>query len=359
MHQLTYIYTDRLSDEAYQRDVGEFSRQFPTLVASMKPYYISREEFDKRVLGSIMKPYQEFEGTNRELVLLEHISIDFVEHKLMDVIEKFQAYRSSLLVGKPTYPPIILIDSTTPYLEEDLQEFARYNDSFVVLYDTTKKEATANLLVNKQFWDWWVIGGRWPAEFEVPGQAHDLVAGFEPGAFTDLDKLDLTNHRTSALFKDINWKGRIKKYLGRFLELHDQIKEITAHLPPAWRVLENSFGKAAADLYYRFNTQVFDAWRKEVREVTANVRSREAKIEEAFFISEEDLVGLSRREVIRYAIARAYCPSIMMVALEGQKTDLYTLDFFCPSSPQNIRNIIRAARRLKPDTVVVAVDVHN
>lgn len=359
MHQLTYIYTDRLSDEAYRKDVAEYARQFPTLVSSMKPYYTSREEFDKRILDWIMGPYEEFEGNNRELVLMEHISINFVENKLMDVIEKFQAYRSDLQWENPTYPPIILIDGTTPYLGEDLQDFARYSDSFVVLYDTTKKEATANLLVNKQFWDWWVIGGRWPMEFKVPQQPKDVVTGFELSALVDKSELDTSQYRTSALYKDINWKERIQKYLGRFLELHDQIKEVTSHLPPAWKVLEDSFGKVAADQYYRFNTKAFDAWRKEVREVTANIRSREAKIEEAFFITEEDLVGLSRREVIRYAIARAYCPAIMLVALEGQKTDLYKLDFFCPSNPQNIRNIIRAARRLKPDTVVIAVDVHN
>lgn len=357
MHHLTYIYTDRLSEAAYQRSLVNFAEQFPAFV--LRTDLTAREVFDKEVLNNIMNPYQEFDGNHRELVLLEHISIDFVETKLMDLIGKFQAYRRTLGVGGPFYPPIILIDAGTPYVDEDLQEFARFNDSFVVMYDTTKEEATANLLVNKQFWDWWVVGGRWPMEFEVPGQSRDLVAGFQPGAFTDLDKLDLTNHRTSALFKDINWKARVQKYLGRFLELHDQIKEVTAHLPPAWRVLENSFGKAAADQYYRFNTVAFDAWRKEVREATANIRSRDARIEEAFFISEEDLVGLSRREVIRYAIARAYCPSIMVVALEGQKTDLYKLDFFCPSDPQNIRNIIRAARRLKPDTVVIAVDVHN
>lgn len=361
MHQLVYIYTDRLSDTAYQASVESFKAAFPSINPNSE--LLARDRFDREILAQIMAPYQEVEGNHRELVLLENIGINFVEHKLMDVIAQFEAYKNTWhrIADKQVsvYPPIILIDAGTPFIEDDLQEFARFSDSFVVLYDTTKQEATAHLLVNRQFWDWWVIGGRWPTEFKVEGQSRDLVAGFEPGTFTDLSKLDLSKHRTSALFKDIDWKERIEKYRGRFLALHDRIKDATAHLPPAWKVLHDTLGKAGAEKYYRFDTKAFDQWRKDVREAVAKTSNPNAAIEEPFFVNAEDLVGLSRREVIRFAIARAYCPSVMVVALEGQDTALYMLDFFCPSDPRNIRNIIRAARRLKPDTVVIAVDVHN
>lgn len=347
MHHLTYVYTDKLGEPARTRNIKLYS---PKTLSEM---------IDRDILDRIMSPYQEYHGRHRELILLENISIDFVEHSLFDLIKQFEGRHSSLFDYPVSYPPIILIDGDAPDLSDELVEHAQRTAAYVVAYSLSGKTATANLLVNRQFWDWWQIGGRWPMEFKVANQLVDIVTGAEVSPMVDMTGVDTTGHFTSAYVRSVDWRQRIEKYMVPFLRLYDKIKDATAHLPPAWKVIKSSQAVTNDERYRCVNWPVFDAWRKEVREALKSIRDDKARIEDAFFVTEEDLVGLTRREVIRFAIARAYCPSFMLVSMEGEKDQLFELDFFVPSTPTNIRNIIRAARRLKPDTVVIAVDVHN
>lgn len=325
---------------------------------------------DKETLARVMRPYNEqwecpeTGGMRPELVMLENVPVMTLETSLFDMITAFRKVTDK----KANYNkcrPIILVDDAYDYLDVGS---IRELDAFVVAYDLDSKTATAKILVSRAFWDWWVVGGRWPIQFEGKhkwGLLKNIVAPAEVSWAVDKAELAIKQEGryTSLRFGEIDWDKAKRERVKNALETWEVIYKVDPTLEPVANILKRmNLPKGAR--YYSFDHAEYDAWHKRVVEI---VNTFLPGWSEGMF-SPYDLAGMSRRQVIRYAIARTYIAAIGVFYEEGYSTEksaaftqttVYDWSFFEHPTDQEVKEVLKRIRNLDPGTVVTAVDIHN
>lgn len=325
---------------------------------------------DKETLARVMKPYNEewdcpeTGGLPPELVVLENVPVMTLETSLFDMIQAFRKVTDK----KANYNrcrPIVLVDDAYDFIDvASLREL----DAFIISYDLDSKKATAKVVVSRAFWDWWVVGGRWPIQFEAVGCLSPFISNVIGPAEVSwmVDKEALAEKQegrfTSLRFGDIDWKKAKRERVKNALEVWEIIHTADPTLERAATILKRmNLPKGAR--YYSFDHEEYDAWHKKV---IAIVQDKMPNWMEGMF-SPYDVAGMTRRELIRYAIARTYVAAIGIFYDEERfenggvitQTTVYDWSFFEHPTDQEVKEVLNRIRKLKPSTVVTAVDIHN
>lgn len=324
---------------------------------------------DKETLARVMKPYNEnwecpeTGGLRPELVVLENVPVMTLETTLFDMITAFRKITDKT-ANYNKCRPIILVDNAYDWIDVGS---IRELDAFVVAYDLDSKAATAKIVVSRAFWDWWVIGGRWPIQFEVkPWEALTDVVGPAEVSWA-VDKGELESKKagrfTSVAFGSIEWKKAKQERVKQALAVWEVIHKADPTLEPVANILKRmNLPKGAR--YYSFDHVEYDAWHKRVIDIAHKLLPDWM---DGLF-SPYDVAGMSRRQLIRYAAARTYVPAIGVFYEEGYNADkngvftqstVYDWSFFEHPDDAEVKEVLKRIRNIDKGTVVTAVDVHN
>lgn len=326
---------------------------------------------DKETLDRIMQPYNEnwecpeTGGLRPELVVLENVPVMTLETSLFDMITEFRKVTDK----KANYNkcrPIVLVDNAYDFIDVNS---IRELDAFVISYDLDSKAATAKVVVSRAFWDWWVIGGRWPIQFEAKDQwrigLYNIVAPPEVSWAVDQDDLAANKEGrfTSLKFGDIHWKKAKQERVKQALALWEVLYKADPTLEPVSTIMKRmKLPKGVR--YYSFNHEEYDVWHKKVIKIAHDVAP--GWMDNMF--SPFDIAGMSRRELIRYAIGRTYCPAYGVFYSETfnptnngvtSDTAVYDWSYFEHPTDKEVKELLKRVRNLDPSTVVTAVDIHN
>lgn len=319
---------------------------------------------DKATLERVMKPYNEqWESTGSlrpDLVVLTNVPVFTLENTLYDLIQEFRKITQYASFNRKA--PILLVDDAMEYLDmNSVQELG----AFIISYDLDSKEATAKVVVTRGFWDWYQVGGRWPAAFK-PRSEHgwfrNIVA--EPDVAHGILAEDIPpKHYVSLPMRDIDWKTAIRAKVKSALEMWDKFHQDKPDLEPVSAIMKR-MNLPKGVRYYDFDHREYDAWHKTVREI-----SEKHSIDWGnTYFSPFDVAGMSRREVIRFAIARTYVPMYSVIwqtrfdqGLNGQVEETTVYDFAWSTFPtdEELRKALQHIRNLPNHTVVTAIDIHN
>lgn len=326
---------------------------------------------DKETLTRVLKPYNEdwncpeTGGLRPELVVLENVPVMTLETTLFDMITAFRKITDrSRNYNKCR--PILLVDNAYDYIDVGS---IRELDAFVIAYDLDSKKATAKIVVSRAFWDWWVVGGRWPMQFQAKGPMSpfmtNVIGPAEVSWAVGKAELELKQEGryTSLRFGDIDWKKAKRERVKNALEMWEVIYKADPTLEPAANILKRmNIPKGAP--YYSFDHEEYETWHKKVVAIATTLLPNWM---EAMF-SPYDLAGMSRRELIRYASARTYVAAIGVFYEEGYSTEksgaftqttVYDWSFFEHPTDREVKEVLKRVRNLNPGTVVTAVDIHN
>lgn len=326
---------------------------------------------DNETLTRVMKPYNidwsypESGGMRPELVVLENIPVMALETSLFDMIQEFRKVCNKNSSYSSTRP-ILLVDNAYDYIDVNaIQEL----DAFVISYDLDSNKATAKVMVSRTFWDWWVIGGRWPIQFKGIGHTGPFLSNVIGPADVSwaVDKEALVTQSpgrfTSLRLDDIDWKSAKHERVANALRVWEPIHTADPTLERVSTILKRmNLPKGVS--YYSFDHEEYDAWHTKVMETARAVIPNW----QSEMFSPHDVAGMTRRELIRYAIARTYVPAIGVFYEEGYnereggtytQTAVYNWGFFENPADKEVKEVWRRVRKLKPSTVVTAVDIHN
>lgn len=325
---------------------------------------------DHETLTRVMAPYNEEyrcsdnPGLTPELVVLTNVPVMTLETSLFDMISSFRK-----VLGKGKYnqmAPILIVDDAIAYLDISA---VRDLGAFIISYDLDSKSATAKVVVSRAFWDWWVVGGRWPIQFETKAKgwcmAKDIIGPAEVSWAVDKDMLDAQREGrfTSLRMGEIDWKKAKRERVKAALEVWEKVNAIDPTLQPA-SVIMQRLNLPKGVNYFQFDTSEYDAHRSKIREIVDHLPR---EIMDGIF-SPYDVGGMTRREVIRYAIARTYVPAYGVFWTNkfceqagGITSQTTTFDFSWLVHPtdEDCRKVIKMVNSLGPDVVVTAVDIHN
>lgn len=311
---------------------------------------------NKDELTQTLAEYNENGDDHFKRVLMTNIPEFTLENTMFDVIKRFRAVES----WGPS--PIVLVDRAKDYLENrDLRNM----DAYVISYDLDSKEATAQMVTSKAFWDWWVIGGRWPMEFHAPQRTHNVVGMTEISAMVDMTGVSTEGYYSSVYCKDIDHKKFKQEHLEKALKVWEYANENMPDMVPQWKMIEE-LNLPDDTAYYQFNCKAYDAWRDEVRRL-ADLQPKPEWSDEwcrtpvcgPFYL--EDVIGLTKRQLIRYAILRTYVPAFGVFDFGPDiPKKVVDLSFLATTNPKETKELVKYIRKhLTPDTVVTAVDIHN
>lgn len=326
---------------------------------------------DKETLFRVMAPYNEnydgpeTGGLRPELVVLENVPVMTLETSLFDMIMSFRK-----VLDKSNYKqmtPILIVDDAMSYLD---MNSVRELGAFVISYDLSSKKATAKVVVSRAFWDWWVVGGRWPIQFEPIDRngwsmAKDIIGPAEVSWAVDKEALaaQQEGRYTSLRFGEIDWKKAKRERVKLALEMWDVIYKADPTLGPVSQIMKRmNLPKGVP--YYSFNHEEYDAWHTKIR---ALVDQHIPNAMDGIF-SPYDIAGMSRRELIRYAIARTYAPAFGIFWTNefspehnGVTSQTTVFDFSWTQHPTDAecKSLLKLVRKLDYSTVVTAVDIHN
>lgn len=323
---------------------------------------------DKETLMRIMAPYNEQEEygvtLGPELVVLSNIPTMTLETSLFDMIVAFRE------IDRPFFSrasPILIVESLADYELSQVRELG----AFVIAYDLDSKEATAKMAVTRAFWDWWVVGGRWPIQFEGKNSASgwnmykNIISEAEVSWAVDKEALEekKANRFTSLRMGEIDWKKAKQERVTYALEAWDFANKHLSELP---RIsdLVTKMNLPKGTRYVDFKHDEVSAWQKRVAEVTHALRPDDW--EKMFSI--RDVVGMTRREVIRYALLRTHLPLFGIFWEQKydsdkrgmvEETTVYDFSWATFPTDKDAKDILRRVRNLDPSTVVTAIDIHN
>jgi hypothetical protein len=329
---------------------------------------------NKETLDRVMKPYNqdyhcpETGGMPPELVVLTNVPVLTLETSIFDMIQEFRKV-SNKKSSFSKYRPIILVDDAYDYLDVAA---VRELDAFVISYDLDSNKATAKIVVSRTFWDWWVIGGRWPIQFE--GKSHmapymtNAIGPAEVSWAVDKDELAKREKGrfTSLRIDEINWKNAKQERVKNALVMWEVLHKADPTLEREGEILKRmNLPKGAR--YYSFDHEEYDAW---IAKVWAIASAAMPNCMEQMF-SPYSVAGMTRRELIRYAIARTYVPAFGIFYDEGysekdgvvfSQTAVYDWSFSWHPTDKEVKEVwqrVRQLVKLKPFTIVTAVDIHN
>lgn len=294
-----------------------------------------------------------------DVVMMTNIPVMTLETTLFDMISEFR----KVCKWKS---PILLVDDAEKYLDH---EAVSNLDAFIISYNLESKACTAQMVVSRAFWDWWVIGGRWPIEFESKTATRNVVADSEVSWCVDKEALAAKQggRFTSVYMSDVDWKKEKREHVKNALAIWDVVSSVTVGVPRASDLLE-AMHLPNGTQYYQFRCDDYDAWVKDIHEkVSALPAEVRAPIQD-MFCSYLDIAGMTRRELIRYAIMRTYVPSYAIlhknefeanVAGWAETTLVFDYGWGFHPTDKMVKNVIRLIEGLSPSTVVTAVDIHN
>lgn len=326
---------------------------------------------DNETLTRVLRPYNEdwscpdSGGMSPELVVLENVPVMTLETSLFDMIQEFRKVcnkSSSYSASRP----IVLVDDAYDYIDVTA---IRELDAFVISYDLDSNKATAKVMVSRAFWDWWVVGGRWPIQFKGKGHMGPFLSNVIGPADVSwaVDKEALVAQSpgrfTSLRLDDIDWKSAKRERVTNALRVWEPIHNADPTLERSSSILKRmNLPKGAR--YYSFDHEEYSTWQATVGKI---VKTMVLDWMTEMF-SPYDVAGMTRRELIRYAIARTYVPAIGVFYEEGYsekeggaytQTSVYDWSFFENPTDKEVKEVWRRVRKLKPSTVVTAVDIHN
>lgn len=326
---------------------------------------------DKETLSRVMAPYNENYdcpekgGMPPELVVLENVPVMTLETSLFDMITAFRKVSDKSNYHQQT--PILIVDDAMSYLD---MHSVRELGAFVISYDLNSMKATAKVVVSRAFWDWWVVGGRWPIQFEPIqyngwSMAQDIIGPAEVSWAVDKEALaaQREGRYTSLRFGEIDWKKSKRERVKLALEMWEVIYKTDPALEPVSQIMKR-MNLPKGVRYYSFNHEEYNVWNTRVRAIVdQHIPNHMDGIFSPF-----DIAGMGRRELIRYAIARTYAPAFGIFwsnefspTHNGVTSQTTVFDFSWSQHPTDAecKSLLKMVRSLKPGTVVTAVDIHN
>lgn len=323
-------------------------------------------------LEKVMEPYSEHtRGGNPKWVYLKDVPVSF-EMTLLELITNF-----AHLGEKKWTAPIVIVDENLCY--EEMEELARISP-VVIQYNLDVKQVTLNLIFNQDFWDWWQVGGRWPGQFHIPGRkGGDIVQGMELSWVWDKNKPDLKGRFNSVEIREVNWAEAMRTRIKQMLALWEIVNPLTQGMAPAWTMMGPAGERGVEDgPHWLILPDNFWPWHAAVNATEGLPKYDEG--EKFGWARPSEVVGLTRHQVVRLAMARALVPAYALIQREWQPLqhpakymekyppekpavsyDSELLNMCWPGypSPEYVDEVLRMIRALPLDTVVTAVDIHN
>lgn len=318
---------------------------------------------DQETLTRIMQPYNE-NGNNsfgHELVVLTNIPVMTLETSLFDMIVAFRKVSDSGSYNQQR--PILIVDDALQYLDHSA---IRELDAFVISYDLDTKAATAKVVVSRAFWDWWVVGGRWEGHFNALGSGwhRNIIDPIPRTSTVCIEPEKKTPGQYNSLpLCDIDWKTAKRKRVAAAFAMWNQIYGGDPTLERQSTILKR-MNLPKGVRYYAYDHTEYEAWRKKINAI---MDKSEVEWGDHLF-SPWDIAGMTRRELIRYAIARTYVPMYGIFWSAGycpirngavEETFVYDWASFEHPTDQEVKDVIKRVRKLEPHTVVTAIDIHN
>lgn len=305
-------------------------------------------------LAEVLAAYDE----QAEEVLFERVMLTNVpltlETSLLELITKLNKFSGRW----GTTSGIALVDDVKNYVDE---RTLMREGFFLVSYNLDTEVVTANVLMSKAIWDWYVIGGRWPCEFKVKPhiEAPDVIEGYHLSWAVDQKAMpDMAEYRRSVEMGWVDWKAMEREHVAYCLKSWEMAQKFLPDQKPRYKVYQENNRQTNLPTW-KFDFAEYDTWRSEVQTGIQGKLSPEDHMGMTFDIY--DVAGLTRREAIRYALARCYVPNVGIFSLSSDhKTEVFYLGWGAVVTPDEVKAIIRYVRKnLTPDVVVTAVDFHN